>query len=272
MKSIIIYFSGTGNTHFVASKIVELRSDKEMITLMPYEQYSPERVEEADRVYIGFPVYGLTLPHLLQEPFFKSISGKEVYIFSTMAYSAGVALAKSVELARVNGATVIGARTVVMPGSDGLGFMKEDSPQVSAMCERDFESIPEMRLIEEDLVAIDNGDTSYRTSDFSHLSSVAKGALSIGAAVMKPMEKWLSKKLNANSGCTGCTLCEQICPTHNITVTGKSVTFGETCTLCVRCVHHCPSKAINIGKMTVGKFKYPGPGEKRFRPMTLVKR
>jgi len=270
MKSIIIYFSGTGNTHFIAQKIQELRENKEEISLLPFEQYDSNVMKDIDRVYIGFPVYGLSIPHLLESTFFEKLAGKQVYIFATMAYSAGVSLNRAVKLAQNKDAIIIGARTVIMPGSDGMGFMKEDSPQIANMCDRDFDAIPEMAVIEEDFRAIDEGDLSFRDKSFGEISSIKKGLLSASSQIMKPMEKWLSSKLNADENCTGCSLCEKICPTHNIRVTGKEVAFGDQCTLCVRCVHHCPSQAINIGKMTKGKFKYPGPGEKKFRPIKLV--
>lgn len=271
MKSIILYFSGTGNTHFIAGKIYTLRKEQEEIEMLPYEQYDSAKLEGVERVYIGFPVYGLTLPPLLEEPFFRNLAGKEVYLFATMAYSAGVSLNRAVELAGKSGATVIGARTVQMPGSDGMGFMKADSPQIAKMLKLAQGDIPEMREIAEDLTAIDNGDYSYKERDFEQVKGLKKGVFIATSKVMAPLEKWMARKLHADENCTGCTLCEKICPTHNITVTGKEVHFGTDCTLCVRCVHHCPTEAINIGKMTKGKFKYSGPGSDRFKPMRLVK-
>ena len=198
MKSIIIYFSGTGNTHFIAEKIKELRCEKEEITLLPFEQYDSKLLESVDRVYIGFPVYGLSVPHLLEAKFFEKLEGKQVYIFATMAYSAGVSLNRAVELAKSHDAIVIGARTVVMPGSDGMGFMKVDSPQVAKMCDKDFDALPEVALIEQDLRAIDEGDQSYRDNYFGEIGSIKKGLLSVGSQIMKPMEKWLSSTLNAD--------------------------------------------------------------------------
>ncbi len=237
---------------------------------MPYERYDVSVVDKMDRVYIGFPVYNSTIPNLLQDKFFQDLAGKEVYIFATMAYSAGLSLTRAVKLAQEHNATVIGARAVIMPGSDGMSFLKKDSPQIAKMCNRDFNAIPEMDLIAADLAAIDKGDLVYRDREIVRLSSFIKGLYTVIFTLMSPIGKWLSKKLKADDHCTGCKLCEKICPTHNIIVSGKKVEFGNDCTLCLRCIHHCPAQAINIGNLTKGKFKYPGPGDSRFNPIDLV--
>lgn len=42
--------------------------------------------------------------------------------------------------------------------------------------------------------------------------------------------------------CTGCGLCVQKCPTHNITLE-RVAAHGKNCTYCYSCVRHCPAGA-----------------------------
>lgn len=269
MRSALIYFSGTGNTHMIAEKIKAIREKEgESITLFPIEQIAHFK-NEYDRLYIGFPVYGLTVP-----PFFMKLIETlfplkcEVYLFATVAYAQGNALHTLARKISAAGGKIIGGRVVKMPGSDGIGFMKKDSPTVQKMVSLDFESLPELDLIKEDLQRIDRGESPEPIT----LSPVRRMVFGTAAPIMGAAEKLLTKKFNANDRCTGCELCEKICPVNNIAVSGKTVTFSDHCTLCMRCIHHCPAEAINIGSMTEGKYKYRGPGEKRFRPLKLFSR
>ena len=46
------------------------------------------------------------------------------------------------------------------------------------------------------------------------------------------------------------------------------MTFNDTCFLCGRCINQCPQEAIQIGKKTIGKFRWKGP-YKSFHPIKL---
>ena len=44
--------------------------------------------------------------------------------------------------------------------------------------------------------------------------------------------------------------------------------FADHCALCLRCLHACPQEAIQIGRLTVGKFRWRGP-KGDFRPLRM---
>ena len=57
--------------------------------------------------------------------------------------------------------------------------------------------------------------------------------------------------------CVGCGTCAQICPRGNIRMEGGKPVFGENCMGCLSCVQLCPMEAINIGKITEKRERYP---------------
>ena len=71
--------------------------------------------------------------------------------------------------------------------------------------------------------------------------------------------KKLIKKLHVDDTCTGCGLCEKICPVDNITLVEDLPIFADRCFFCMRCISQCPQKSIQIGKMTQDKFRWKGP-------------
>ncbi len=76
------------------------------------------------------------------------------------------------------------------------------------------------------------------------------------------------RRFYADGRCNRCLLCVQICPAHNIRLEDGQICFADRCYLCMRCIHQCPQEAIQIGRSTVGKFRWRGP-EGDFDPLRL---
>lgn len=70
------------------------------------------------------------------------------------------------------------------------------------------------------------------------------------------------KKFAANDSCIGCGTCEKICPRSNIQLVGGKPRFGPNCIGCLSCVQFCPKQAINIGKITEKRERFPNPNVK----------
>ena len=67
-------------------------------------------------------------------------------------------------------------------------------------------------------------------------------------------------KFNTNEKCTGCGLCEQICPRNVIELENKKPVWKTAqCEECLGCLHRCPTAAINYGKKTAVNGRYINP-------------
>ncbi|MGD2175652.1 MAG: 4Fe-4S binding protein [Candidatus Brocadiaceae bacterium] len=60
--------------------------------------------------------------------------------------------------------------------------------------------------------------------------------------------------------CTGCTLCEQVCPAGAVGVTYVANIDAERCTGCGICVANCPRNAIHLAPVptTAGEESQSG--------------
>ena len=67
------------------------------------------------------------------------------------------------------------------------------------------------------------------------------------------------KKFAANDSCIGCGTCAKVCPRGNIRMEGGKPSFGGNCIGCLSCVQMCPKSAINIGKITEKRERFPNP-------------
>lgn len=75
------------------------------------------------------------------------------------------------------------------------------------------------------------------------------------------MHEMSPEPFHASDHCISCGLCEEQCPTCNISMIpvndpAARPQWGDDCAFCLRCYHHCPAHAIEYGRKTRGKGQY----------------
>lgn len=265
MKILIVYFSGTGNTCYCAKYLKErLAQNGNEIGIYSIEKLPKEEAAHYDFLIAGFPVYACNIPAVMRD--YLSCASltatRRAFLFCTKGFYSGNALKKASKLLEASGYCISGTADVTMPGSDGLAFLTKDSIAVKKMCNRNFKQIePLDRLAEK----IDTGikNTKNTACEIPAVTVPIKISGVILDVIFKliyaPVEHWMKGKFRADENCIRCGLCEKNCPSHNIKVTDKGVSFGQECYLCMRCIHQCPRAALQIGKGTVGKMRWKGP-------------
>ena len=65
------------------------------------------------------------------------------------------------------------------------------------------------------------------------------------------------KEFQVKDNCISCGKCERLCPLRVISLRdGKPVWNGRTCAHCMSCISNCPVEAIEYGRITKGKKRY----------------
>ncbi len=62
--------------------------------------------------------------------------------------------------------------------------------------------------------------------------------------------------------CTGCSICEKVCPVNNIAMTNGRPVWQRHCEHCMACLQWCPAAAIQYKKSTVDRKRYHHPAVK----------
>ncbi|WP_202707774.1 EFR1 family ferrodoxin [Sporosalibacterium faouarense] len=276
MNILILYFSGTGNTEFVARYIKQkFKSDNTEVTISPIESFKKETISHYDILFFGFPVYACDVPQFIKNylqdvPVTKT---KAVFVFCTKAFYTGLAMQNALKIFCERGYIGLGYTDVNMPGSDGLAFLKKDSRAVRKIVNKDFSNlkeIDEMIKISKSLIEgfeksnIKQCNTNENPTITKYLAS------KLLESVFHIVEEKMKRKFWANESCTRCLKCEKICPARNIKVNKEGVKFGESCYLCMRCLHQCPKEAIQIGKKTIGKYRWKGPVQD-YNPLKIMR-
>ena len=266
MKILVLYFSGTGNTKFIAKKFENRLSKKDyFVDCVSVENMSPEKVEIYDLLIFGFPVYGYDMPVFLKE-YVGNItipSSKGVILFSTIGYNGGNSLTRAAKLFQDKGFLVIGSREFLMPGNDGLIISKKNSKNARRVLDKDYGNSKAIESSVKGIVKkideLSNGNIEEKDVRLPKKRILYCIITPIMRFVFFLFEKIFTKKFRADESCIDCGLCEEICPADNISIENGEVKFKDNCYFCLRCINQCPAEAIQITRYTKGKFRFKGP-------------
>ena len=275
---MIFYFSGTGNTKWVARQIADAIGEELFYIpdLIRKGQYEYEW-HEGERIGFCFPTYGWQPPGIVREFIRKlrvirpprpdghpSNSGGEkdtqafCWALTTCGDNMGEAmtilnkdLAKNTKLNVADGQPLQAETlfSVIMPESYVcLPFMKTDTEEKEAMkIERAKLQLPHIiQMIEERRRGIEELEKGATPRLYSYV---------IGGYFNKRMIT--DRKFTVDEDvCIKCGKCAKVCPVDNIEGTPPAWIHNGRCTCCLACYHHCPVHAINYGSITRRRGQY----------------
>lgn len=242
---MVLYFSGTGNSRYVAKRIAEISGD-DLISIgqkIKSGDYNTVRSEKPF-VFVG-PVYAGRLPRIMEEYIRKvNFSGtSKTYFVGTCAAMPWITVQYVEKLCGEKGFSLLGFNSVVMPQGYVAGggtqpkevndkILKEAEPKITAIAE----TIRDKQMLSKEQPG---------KAVMSKLLNPIMYSMMISA-----------KGFSVTDKCTGCGKCEERCPLNNVKIVSSKPVWGKDCTHCMACIAGCPTEAIEYGKKTVGKPRY----------------
>lgn len=251
---MIIFFSGTGNSHFVARQLAETLGEKNITELKGELLFDPLKCTLStsdERIIWIFPTYSWGVPPVIKRFMLEAnIEGADKathYMITTCGDDIGETASQWRKIAKKRAWTTATAYSVIMPNTYVL--MKGFDVDPIDLSAKKLENAPSK--IAEIAKRID----SKIPGDILTKGSWAK----IKSNVIYP---WFirfcmsPKPFKSNGRCIGCGKCARACPMNNITMDGDRPKWHDRCALCLRCYHICPCDAVEYGKATIGKGQY----------------
>jgi len=244
---MILYFSGTGNSRYVAQKISAETGDTLISINEKLKAHDTSAIDVSGHLVIAAPVYAWRLPRIvtqwMTDTKFTGVDG--VWFVITCGGSIGNAAKYARRLCDRLQLPYCGTKQIVMPENYIAMFKAPDeaeSRQIIAAAARDIaEAAAEIKagkpFRKPRCVLSDRFLSSVMNSQFY-------------ASCVK------SRGFRAVSGCTGCGLCVTLCPLNNIRLENGKPVWGNQCTHCMACICRCPTEAIEYKNKTRGKRRY----------------
>lgn len=243
---MIIYFSGTGNSLYVAKKLLD--KDEKLVALSDLMSRQEFKIKLAQGEKLGFvfPVYFYTLPSIVREFIEKLEVENASYMYSVITCGGGTGQASAVlnKILQQNGMTLSYFRELLMPDNSMLFYQ---IPGVE-------KSKPILEGANKEIEAIKN-DIALNKITAIKKNMLMSNILGVGYKLCSKTNKFY-----AEDKCIGCGLCEQNCPEQVIKLEdNKPVWTKKNCSKCSACINRCPVQAIQYGKHTIKRNRYVNP-------------
>ncbi|MCL2099385.1 MAG: EFR1 family ferrodoxin [Oscillospiraceae bacterium] len=237
-KSLIYWFSGTGNSLYAAKKLSEALGN---ITLVQITNEPPVEPVGGDRAKIGFvfPSYYGNLPRAVRAFIEKLEFNSGTYIFSVVTMGAPFGQGSIAALEKVlaeKGMKLNYGRGMLMPAN----YIIKYNPMFIGRAAKADKHINRI------------------ADEIKAQKPVIKKNSMVSDSLYKDI-KSLDKDFTVSGKCTGCGLCENICPVQNIKLENDKPVWQRRCEHCVACISWCPARAIEYGGKTASRNRYCNP-------------
>ena len=244
---MILYFSGTGNSRYVAKRMAEALGDTMVSLNDRIRAGDTSPLEAGGDVVIVTPTYAWRIPRIVREHLLQTqlTGARRAWFVMTCGSEIGGADAYNRALCRDMGLTCMGTAQIVMPENYIAMFHApgaEKARQIVARAEPDMDGA---------IAAVGAGRAFAPTRNNLYDRFMS-------GPVNPVFYRFFVKAgpFRAGDGCTGCGRCAGLCPVNNIVLRGGKPVWGNKCTHCMACICYCPGEAIEYGRKSVGQPRY----------------
>ena len=244
---MILYFSGTGNSNYVAKRIADALGD-EIVNLNDRIKASDtSSVETGERVIIVTPTYAWRIPRVVRDWLRKTElrGAKQAWFVMTCGSEIGNADKYNRDLCAEKAISCMGTAQIVMPENYIAMF---SAPQADEAREIVAQAEPS---IDRAIAAIQANQPFAPTRNKLYDRFMS-------GPVNPIFYKFFVKAdaFTVSDACIGCGQCAKRCPMNNVTLKDGKPSWGKNCTHCMACICYCPVSVIEYGKKSVGQPRY----------------
>ena len=249
MKATLCYFTGTGNSLWVARTLAQELGEGELASIADWKR--EKKASESKVIGLVFPVHIWGVPHLVLE-FARELKALHPdYVFA-VAVNAGQVANTLVQLKKVLkscGLDLSLGFEIPLPSNyipwGGPGPKEKQNLRFASARKKISEIAAAVKA--KDKGTVEKGPfwqrilfTLFYKMSFSQIPKMDR-------------KFWVDEK------CNRCSLCSQVCPVGNIVLQEGNPTWNRRCEQCFACLQWCPQEAIQYGKKTPQYERYHHP-------------
>ncbi len=246
---MVLYYSATGNTEFIAKQIADRLDDQCLNLLERIRTGDVTPIRSRKPFVVCSPVYVCEMPGFLTDYLKKvKLSGnRKVYFIFTSGGYTGIAGPLAKQIMRHKQKVYMGRAEFKMPrnylASEYYPMLspEENKKRIRAS----YDKIPEVaeRILQRKKLR-------------------ARHVFLFELLITLPFHPlWTKYKqpatpFRATNKCISCGKCEKVCPLNNIVMLYNKPAWKKNCAHCMACIENCPVDAIEYGERTEGKERY----------------
>lgn len=246
---MVLYFSATGNTEYIATELAKRLNDKCLNLLPKIKNQDYSEIYSDTPFIICTPVYVCEMPIFFVK-FLKKLrltGSKAVYFVFTSGGYAGISACQAKRIARAKKMRYLGRAEFTMP---------RNYIASNAYSELNFDEIRKRIKNSTDRLdgisdAVKKGEKLKGRHIYLFEKIIVLPFTPVWCRFKQP-----SKPFVASDKCVGCGKCANLCPLGNIRLIDKKPKWITRCAHCMACIANCPVEAIEYGNVTQTKFKY----------------
>ncbi len=249
MSATIFYYTGTGNSLWVARKLADALGNADVVSMSGHWDETKRIDPEATGLVFPVYIWGVPAPVLR---FVKNMKVMpESYIFA-IAVNGGQVSNTLVQLKGLmarNRLNLSAGFQIKMPSNyipwGGPG-PTEEQQKLFDLAQKKVVRIAES-IKGKALLPVEKGPLWQR------IIFTAIYRMSFSQVPKMDRQFWSDNK------CNSCEICSKVCPAENITLTEGRPQWNHKCEQCFACLQWCPQKAIQYGKRTPHYERYHQP-------------
>lgn len=242
---MIFYYTGTGNSLFVARKLLYKNEQLVNIADALNKGELVYQIPMHERVGFVYPEYCGSVPETVREFVGRVILNNVRYVFAVVTCAGVRAMSAQIleDLLRERFLPLQYADFVTMPNNALIYGEVQSDEKAAEMIKAAEQKIGVMREALR--------KHPIQPADLRFLTKITRR--------LYPMVN-LTKKFYADENCIGCGFCAKNCPAKAIEMQdGMPVWTKAHCDLCMGCINRCPKQAIQYGKKTKNRRRYVNP-------------
>ena len=234
---MIYYFSGTGNSRWIAEQLAAKTGD------VAQNLVRQTTIPSLDGMTVGlvFPVYAWGVPEPVLD-FVKQLRGKPVFSFGVCSCGgeAGLAMAKLSHVFHLDS-----AYSIRMPNNYVMGSELENADNIGATiaeAKERLDWIAAQVIAKQPVMDVHSGSLAWVKTNLFNIGFNKAGRT--------------TSPFFVTDKCISCGICARDCPANTITIVEGKPKWGQKCYQCTACINLCPTRAIEYGKGTAARGRY----------------